>query len=373
MFNPEEEDEAEERRRLQQRAERSRALAFTRREHELEKALGTDANPHAAAAADDDDEDPLDAYMREHVEGAAQKEAEQSAQRHAAWQLQYGSSDVHIDESEPAPEADTSKHCYICKRWGHTKAHCPQRKCLHCGKPGHSRNACPVLDEKLIAQADADRKRKRAKQYAAKKEKRAREWEEHLRRATGVDGVHVLYEILGLPPRQLATKEAIRRAYRIMTLRYHPDKVSEEEADEAREKFLAVQTAYELLLEGMERGGDSGASPVYVAGELAYVPGQRDGDDARSVAAASVTGAAGSEGGEVIGAADRSKASFASAPRPSESSVLTEEELSHLLQQPLVAAAVRDVAADISAVRKYAASDVVIGVLYSIAAHLRSD
>jgi len=42
---------------------------------------------------------------------------------------------------------------------------------------------------------------------------------------SGVEGFAILYEILGLPPRKLATKEQIRRAYRLMTLKYHPDKV----------------------------------------------------------------------------------------------------------------------------------------------------
>ena len=65
----------------------------------------------------------------------------------------------------------------------------------------------------------------------------------------------MLYEILGLPPRKLATKEAIRRAYRLMSLRYHPDKVSPEEAEEAADKFLAIKTAYDLLMEGAETGG----------------------------------------------------------------------------------------------------------------------
>lgn len=65
----------------------------------------------------------------------------------------------------------------------------------------------------------------------------------------------MLYEILGLPPRKLASKEQIKRAYHKQSLRYHPDKVSEEEAEEAAEKFVAVKAAYELLLEGMETGG----------------------------------------------------------------------------------------------------------------------
>ena len=93
-----------------------------------------------------------------------------------------------------------------------------------------------------------------------------KEWESQLRSKTGVEGFEVLYEILGLPPRKLATREQIRRAYRLQSLRYHPDKVLPEEAEEAAEKFLAIKTAYDLLLEGMETGGAGMAGAVFSGG-----------------------------------------------------------------------------------------------------------
>ena len=118
-----------------------------------------------------------------------------------------------------------------------------------------------MLDAKIEGQFDDEKKRKRAKQYAAKKEKRRAEWEKELRAKSGVDGYAVLYEILGLPVRKLASKDAIKRAFRLQSLRYHPDRVLPEEAEEAAEKFVAVKAAYELLLEGMETGGDGSAAP----------------------------------------------------------------------------------------------------------------
>ena len=95
----------------------------------------------------------------------------------------------------------------------------------------------------------------------------------------------VLYEILGLPPRKLATREAIRRAYRMQSLRDHPDKVRPEEAEEAAEKFLAVKAAYDLLVEGMETGGAGMKGAVFSGGDLEY----RGADGPASTASATTT------------------------------------------------------------------------------------
>ncbi|MEY4805522.1 MAG: hypothetical protein RL331_2052, partial [Bacteroidota bacterium] len=53
------------------------------------------------------------------------------------------------------------------------------------------------------------------------------------------------YKILGLKPD--ASPQEIRRAYRGLVKKYHPDKNN---AAGAHEKFIAIQTAYELLLNG---------------------------------------------------------------------------------------------------------------------------
>lgn len=43
-------------------------------------------------------------------------------------------------------------HCYVCKRWGHTKKDCPHKRCYHCGKEGHTTADCPKLDAKIADQ-----------------------------------------------------------------------------------------------------------------------------------------------------------------------------------------------------------------------------
>merc|ERR1719231_804701 len=168
-------------------------------------------------------------------------------------------------------------HCYVCKKWGHTKKDCPNKRCRFCNKEGHVAEECPKKDEKIAGQFETDKNRKRAKQYAAKKAKKKEEWEAQLRAKTGVDGFEVLYEILGLPPRKLASKEQIKRAYRLQSLRYHPDKVLPEEAEEAAEKFMAVKAAYDLLLEGMETGGEGMGGAVFSGGVRAAAGGHGDG------------------------------------------------------------------------------------------------
>jgi hypothetical protein len=76
--------------------------------------------------------------------------------------------------------------------------------------------------------------------------------------------------------------------------------VSEEEAEEAKEKFMAVQMAYELLCEGMENGGAGMKGAVFSGGDLEYAGGpetQQAADegnaDAESAMPAMSTGLAG--------------------------------------------------------------------------------
>ena len=60
------------------------------------------------------------------------------------------------------------------------------------------------------------------------------------------------YKILGLKPG--ASPQEIRRAYRSLVKKYHPDKNN---AAGAHEKFIAIQTAYELLLNGSSETPDA--------------------------------------------------------------------------------------------------------------------
>ena len=277
------EDEEETERAEAVKEERRRRLQAMKLDIERDKAalapnathvrsmLGSSySTARAVAPQAQEEEDPLDAFMRTNVVAQAEADAAKAAAHAVAWQAQYGHKSVDVDVDKVDEEKDMNLHCYVCKQWGHTKKDCPQKRCKFCNKAGHVAGDCPEKDQKIERQFENDKQRKRAKQYAAKKAKRAKEWESQLRSKTGVEGFQVLYEILGLPPRKLATKEQIRRAYRLQSLRYHPDKVMPDEAEGAAEKFLAIKTAYDLLLEGIETGGVGMAGAVFSGGDLEY-------------------------------------------------------------------------------------------------------
>lgn len=60
------------------------------------------------------------------------------------------------------------------------------------------------------------------------------------------------YAILGL--KKTATAKEIKSKYRKLALKYHPDKVSEDEKEEAEEKFVKVSEAYSVLSDEEKRG-----------------------------------------------------------------------------------------------------------------------
>lgn len=75
-------------------------------------------------------------------------------------------------------------------------------------------------------------------------------YEEHdrIRRKYALPPMITPYTVLGLEPS--ASQEEIKRAYREMANRYHPDKVSHKGKDEvelAHDKFLEIQAAYQEL------------------------------------------------------------------------------------------------------------------------------
>ena len=99
--------------------------------------------------------------------------------------------------------------------------------------------------------------------------RRAAEWDDHLRAATGVRGFTALYEVLGLPVGKLANAAAIKAAYRKMSLLWHPDKhQGKPTEEESAQKFMEIKSAYDLLQEGLEKGTIDGVT-VSSAGELA--------------------------------------------------------------------------------------------------------
>jgi len=138
--------------------------------------------------------DPLDAFMSGDIKAAAAKEAEETRKKQEEDDRMIAEGKIDEltggdgEQYGDGPKAfDPELHCYVCKKRGHTKKDCPDRKwdltkvserqardlgleraCKHCGEIGHMVKECPAykVDEK---------KKKRVQQYAVKALKRAEE------------------------------------------------------------------------------------------------------------------------------------------------------------------------------------------------------
>src|SRR3990167_896652 len=60
------------------------------------------------------------------------------------------------------------------------------------------------------------------------------------------------YEILGVP--KDATVAQVKKAYRSMALKHHPDRVAEDKKAEATERFKEISEAYGVLSDSKKRG-----------------------------------------------------------------------------------------------------------------------
>ena len=72
------------------------------------------------------------------------------------------------------------------------------------------------------------------------------------------------YEVLGVPKN--ASEDEIKKAYRKMAMKYHPDRNQGDAAKGAEEKFKEVKEAYEILCDGQKRAaydqyGHAGVDP----------------------------------------------------------------------------------------------------------------
>ena len=105
--------------------------------------MSTTARPHPPTHPTP----PLAQILRE-------QEAELAAKHTTAWHAQYGDKEVIVSDAIDE-EKNMNVHCYVCKRWGHTKRDCPHKRCNHCGKEGHIKEDCPVLNQKIGKQASS--------------------------------------------------------------------------------------------------------------------------------------------------------------------------------------------------------------------------
>jgi hypothetical protein len=252
------------------REQEAAAREMQRQAQETATATGADVVPQGREAAKVDEEeeeeiDPLDQFMQKQ-ENLAKEELQDALQREHIDKLTFlsGGTVEDDDEATAFTSADASKHCYICKENGHTKGDCPQKRCPYCTERGHIQIACPAwLEHNAKVQAEEKaRKRKRQRELLkAKKKQQAI----HQLRDSGVYGYKELYNLLGLPDDKLAPMGAIKKAFQVQSLKWHPDKwsgKSEQEQADAAAHYSKVREAYDVLNEGLERGFAGGGALV---------------------------------------------------------------------------------------------------------------
>ncbi len=81
------------------------------------------------------------------------------------------------------------------------------------------------------------------------------------------------YEVLGL--NKNATSDEIKKAYRNLALKYHPDRVSADRKKEAEERFKEISEAYEVLIDPQKRSnydqfGHSGVEGAFRQGGFSW-------------------------------------------------------------------------------------------------------
>src|SRR5215831_14259395 len=84
------------------------------------------------------------------------------------------------------------------------------------------------------------------------------------------------YDVLGVAKN--APEEDIKKAYRKLAMKYHPDRNQGDEAKKAEEKFKEAKEAYEMLTDPQKRAaydqyGHAGVDPSMAAGGFRGGPG----------------------------------------------------------------------------------------------------
>ena len=74
------------------------------------------------------------------------------------------------------------------------------------------------------------------------------------KRSFKIFGEESYYDILDLPSRSLVTEKIIKKKYKRLVIRYHPDKYAQGDYNEKeKEKWLNIQTAYDTLMDETKR------------------------------------------------------------------------------------------------------------------------
>eukprot|EP00924_Labyrinthula_sp_SR-Ha-C_P005402 augustus_masked-scaffold_1-processed-gene-30.7-mRNA-1 protein AED:1.00 eAED:1.00 QI:0/-1/0/0/-1/1/1/0/308 len=232
-------------------------------------------------------EDDLDKFFKQSEE-EAKKKTEAALERENQEQdiLRKGGS---LGDLPPLSSANSGKHknrsnklrhlsnanrkCYVCKKFGHTKADCPDKKCRWCYKKDHVQVDCPEFKKELEIRSEQAKIENNKRFFEEKKKRRKQERLQAMREKTGVWGYKNLYRVLQLPENKLATKTDIKKAYQRLVLIWHPDKHStrsKEDQELAESKYEEIRNAHDLLLEGLENGNLEG-QVVASAGVLANI------------------------------------------------------------------------------------------------------
>ena len=79
------------------------------------------------------------------------------------------------------------------------------------------------------------------------------------------------YEVLGV--QKNASEAELKKAYRRLAMKYHPDRNTGDEAKEAEKKFKEAKEAYEVLTDGQKRAaydqfGHAGVDPSMGGGAV---------------------------------------------------------------------------------------------------------